>query len=258
MSENQDLQCKAKMDDLQYNRILTYFYQKVVQPKRMERDYVYFMLMTRDRESHHEQMCCLACIILETLRIDPDHPTDPVAKCMRKVVSPKLSEHPNAKRINPEDTTQAASTSMQKSILSWRNVALAIDSYLNNIGEWETSQSIKLEYRIKDAQDALLFSALVLCRPFFEWFQKADDSSVDIKDRNPNSPTIYHKERFISFARNNLPLLLENLMNGTQSRMSGIDEYVSKCRSMYITIVGVYHPDDDLMKKYDPVPELLQ
>jgi hypothetical protein len=246
----------------QYNSDLMGFYDSNVDPERMKRDFIYAMMIGPDRAWYLEHITSIACLVLETLRIDPEDDTSIISICMRKVIGADLASHPKAKRFQPQPTNRKDKKPVrsmtiveEESALSWTNVCSAIISYIDGNGEWETGQGVAKWVRIRDSMDTILFASLVLIPSFLQWFIDADERPYGDPQRNPHSPNIVNKERFLSFARNILPLHLEKLMNGSLNGCAYVDTFANSCRGDYIFNTGVYDPHEE-SGGYDPEPVL--
>lgn len=241
---------------VQYNEKVAKFYYDVVMPQRMRHDFLYAMMHKYD-DWYMEQMRCLACLILETMRVDPEDETNKIAICFREIICPQLHEHKNAKRFRPQDNVPPAGRQMtrgeQEAFHSWPEVATAVQAHMKCIGEWETGQGINNAIRRKDACDTILFSALVLTKPFFDWLFNSDERDIDDPQRDPDSPAVAHKQKLGVYVRDHLSHYLEGLMNGGIVNKSQVESFVNTARSGYLSYVGVWHPADR-MEVYDPEP----
>jgi hypothetical protein len=231
--------------------VLRDYHEKVVEPARLENDYIYSMLYAPSTEWRLSQFTYMANELLNRLHIAAGDETSPIALCVKLLFGidgmkkPDNSNKPgNQKSMNESKMTREEEYIHH----TWQNTALALIMFVN--GDCETNnspQSMEYGRRVKIAQDAFLFLNLHLSAWVTLWLYNADSS------KNPSDPSVLNKHWFLHFCRRTVRDQLQFLVNGVTTSM---ENFVSMCIGEYISTVGVYNPSDKNKFEYDPVPKI--
>lgn len=195
-----------------------------IEKQRINNDFVYMMLYSSehiaDRDHYHRE---LAKSLLNYLHIEPDHPTDKVAQCMREIVGldPKTPPAFNADHEKLDPTVDAYNRHM------WQVGCTAILAFTDTMGE---------EHLVarKCALDALLFMNLNLRPQFLAWLMKNDSGVCETDVR------VINRAGLCVFAMRDVNSSLQAFVNGVKR----LETVVSHLRGMYPIRVGVYNPVD--------------
>ncbi len=240
------------VSECQQNIQLQRIFEQDVQPKWLENDFVTAMLLGRNNHWRREQMVPLANLLLQVFRISPSNRRSIIVVCLENL--DLIPSHPNPKS-NPEPKLSASQPMTKEEenwYWKWNNICNAICVYLNNEGERSSGQGIDMETRRKDGWDTIMFAAMVCLPPFIAWFANANTAPPGHPEYDPSAPRMTNKDRFMSFVRNDLPGLVDSLIQGSKEDMADVGGFVSHARADYFATVGVWSPEEQQAEQFDP------
>lgn len=235
------------MNPCEYNLKMQQVFVETIQPNWFANDFVCAMLQGQNSAWRDNHMRTIAALLVEVFRIDLSDERSMILTCLRELnlVDPYTPSDPNT-NPTPNTTPLPAMTKDEEDwYCYWNCIGSAIRTYMSNTGHRSTGQGVNEHIRRKDSCDAIMFVAMTCLPPFLAWFANAT------KD-NPNSPKIVNKDRFLSFVKHDLEVLVKHLIQGSKANMADIGDFVAEARATYFRTVGVWTPEEEQAEQFDP------